>query len=200
MTRRIQSLLPALLGLLLLAPGCTTLQQLAALRQVDFALDRLSNGLVAGVNIDRIAAGGNVGLADAARIGAAAAAGEVPLSFTLNVGAQNPSENAAAAQLVSLDWTLFLEDTETISGVYNDDRLIPPGETVNLPIAMELDLVRFFGRNAGDLIDLVSNLAGAGGQPQMIRLEAQPTVQTSLGPIRYPGTVSIEFPVGRTTP
>ena len=200
MTRRIQSLLPVLLGLLLLAPGCTTLQQLAALRQVDFALDRLSNGLVAGVNIDRIAAGGNVGLADAARIGAAAAAGEVPLSFTLNVGAQNPSENAAAAQLVSLDWTLFLEDTETISGVYNDDRLIPPGETVNLPIAMELDLARFFGRNAGDLIDLVSNLAGAGGQPQMIRLEAQPTVQTSLGPIRYPGTVSIEFPVGRTTP
>ncbi|GAB5534222.1 MAG: hypothetical protein Rubg2KO_04710 [Rubricoccaceae bacterium] len=200
MIRRLQSLLPALLGLLLLAPGCTTLQQLAALRQVDFALDRLSNGLVAGVNIDRIASGGSVGLADAARIGAAAASGEVPLSFTLNVGAENPGDNPAAAQLVSLDWTLFLEDTETISGVYNDDRLIPPGETVNLPIAMELDLVRFFGRNAGDLVELVTNLAGGGGQPQMVRLDAQPTVQTSLGPIRYPGTVSIEFPVGRTNP
>ena len=200
MTRRLHALLPALLGLLLLAPGCTTLQQLAALRQVDFALDRLSNGLVAGVSIDRIASGGSVGLADAARIGAAAAAGEVPLSFVLNVGAENPSDNPAAAQLVSLDWTLFLEDTQTISGVYNDDRLIPPGETVNLPIAMDLDLVRFFGRNAGDLIELVSNLAGQGGQPQMVRLEAQPTVQTSLGPIRYPGTISIEFPVGRTNP
>lgn len=200
MIRRLQVFLPALLGLLLLAPGCTTLQQLAALRQVDFALSSLSNGLVAGVSIDRVAQGGSVGLADAARIGAAAAAGEVPLSFVLNVGAENPTDNPAAAQLVSLDWTLFLEDTETISGIYNDDRLIPPGETVNLPIAMELDLVRFFGRNAGDLIELVGNLAGQGGQPQMVRLEAQPTVQTSLGPIRYPGTISIEFPVGRTNP
>ena len=198
--RRFQALLPVLTGLLLLAPGCTTLQQLAALQQVDFDLSSVSNGLVAGVNIDRIASGGQLGLSDAARIGAAAAAGEVPLSFVLNVGAENPSENATAAQLVSLDWTLFLEDTETISGVYNDDRLIPPGQSVNLPIAMELDLVRFFGRNASDLVDLVTNLAGAGGQPQMIRLEAQPTVQTSLGPIRYPGTLSIEFPVGRTTP
>ncbi|MEO0558890.1 MAG: hypothetical protein AAF170_11975 [Bacteroidota bacterium] len=200
MVRRLHALFPALLGLLLLAPGCTTLQQLAALRQVDFALDRLSNGLVAGVSIDRVASGGSVGLADAARIGAAAAAGEVPLSFTLNVGAENPSDNPAAAQLVSLDWTLFLEDTETISGIYNDDRLIPPGETVNLPIAMELDLVQFFGRSAGDLVELVTNLAGGGGQPQMVRLEAQPTVQTSFGPIQYPGTVSIEFPVGRSTP
>ena len=196
---RLSSALPVLLGLLLLAPGCTTLQQLAALRQVDFALDRLTNGLVAGVDLDRLAGGGQVGLADAARIGTAAARGEVPLSFTLNVGAENPADNPAAAQLVELDWTLFLEGTETISGVYNDDRLIPPGERVTLPIQMELDLVQFFGGNAGDLIDLVSNLAGQGGQPKTLRLDARPTIQTSLGPIQYPGVISIEFPVGRTT-
>ena len=195
---RFSSVLPVVLGLLLLAPGCTTLQQLAALRQVDFALDRLSNGLVAGVDIDRLAGGGRVGVTDAARIGTAAARGEVPLSFTLNVGAENPADNPAAAQLLELDWTLFLEGTETISGVYNDDRLIPPGERVTLPIQMELDLVQFFGGNAGDLIDLVSNLAGQGGQPKTLRLDARPTIQTSLGPIRYPGTISIEFPVGRT--
>ena len=197
---RLSSFLPVLLGLLLLAPGCTTLQQLAALRQVDFALDRLTNGLVAGVDIDRLAGGGRVGVADAARIGTAAARGRVPLSFTLNVGAENPADNPAAAQLVELDWTLFLEGTETISGVYNDDRLIPPGESVTLPIQMELDLVQFFGGNAGDLIDLVSNLAGQGGQPKTLRLDARPTIQTSLGPIRYPGTISVEFPVGRTAP
>ena len=196
MLLRLYALAPALLGLLLLTPGCTTIQQLAALRQVDFDLDRLTDGLVAGVDIDRLASGRSVGAADAARIGTAAVRGEVPLSFVLHVGAENPADNPAAAQLVSLDWTLFLEDTETVSGVYNDDRLIPPGGSVDLPIAIELDLVQFFGRNAGDLIDLVGNLSGQGGQPQVVRLEARPTIRTSLGPIQYPGTISIEFPVG----
>ena len=186
----------AFLGVLLLIPGCTTLQQLAALRQVEFDLDRLSNGLVAGVDLDRVANRGDLGATDIARLGAAAARGEVPLSFVLHVGADNPADNPAAAQLVSLDWTLFLDGTETVSGVYNDDRLIEPGATVDLPIEMELDLVRFFGRNVGDLATLVGNLAGAETRRQTIRLDARPTVQTRFGPIQYPGVISIEFPVG----
>ena len=157
----------------------------------------MQNGLVAGVDLDRVAQSRSLGVTDLARLTAAAATGSVPLRFTLNVDAENPSENATAAQLVQLDWTLFLNDTETVSGIYNDDRLIQPGATTVLPIAMELDLVRFFGRNVGDLSNLIVNLAGGGGSPSDIRLEARPTIQTSLGPIRYPGTISITFPVGR---
>ncbi len=184
------------LAVLLLIPGCTTLQQLAALNQVRFDLDRLSNGLLAGVDLDRLANRGSLGPADLARLGAAAATGEVPLSFTLHVGADNPADNPVAAQLVSLDWTLFLDGTETVSGVYNDDRLIEPGTAVDLPIQMELDLARFFGRNVGDLATLAGNLAGAETRRQTIRLDARPTINTSIGPIRYPGVISIEFPVG----
>jgi hypothetical protein len=182
------------LAALVLAPGCTTLQQLAQLREVDFALDRLSDGLVAGVDLDRLA-GRDVSALDLARLGRAAAEGEVPLQFVLHVGAENPGENAVAARLVSLDWTLFLDGTETVSGVYNDDRLIPPGGRVDLPVSVELDLVRFFGRNVGDLAELVQALATDEGR-QTIRLEARPSVNTDLGPIPYPGTISIEFPVG----
>ena len=195
--RRTGPLAVALLGLLLVVPGCTTLQQVAALRLVDFELDRLSNGLVAGVDLDRLSGGGQLGPTDLARLGAAAARGEVPLRFTLHVGAENPADNPVAAQLVSLDWTLFLDGTETVSGVYNDDRQIPPGGAVDLPIEMELDLVRFFGRNVGDLAQLVGNLAGAEGRRQTVRLDARPSIQTQLGPVRYPGVISIEFPVGQ---
>ena len=189
------ALLVSVVGVLLLIPGCTTIQQLAALQQVDFDLDRVTNGLVAGVDIDR-ARGGRLGATDLARLGAAATRGSVPLEFTLHVGAENPADNAAAAQLVSLDWTLFLDGTETISGIYNDDRQIPPGQRVDLPITMSLDLVDFFGRNVGDLATLVGNLAGVESRRQTIRLDAQPSINTALGPIRYPGVISIEFPVG----
>ncbi len=194
--RRSAPLFTALLGVLLLIPGCTTLQQLAALRSVDFQLNRLSNGLVAGVDLDRLAGGGSLGATDLARLGAAAARGSVPLQFTLNVGADNPADNPVAAQLVSLDWTLFLDGTETIQGVYNDTRQIQPGASVNLPINMELDLARFFGRNVSDLAQLVGNIAGVSSQRQTIRLDARPTVNTQFGPIQYPGVISIEFPVG----
>jgi len=193
---RTAPLAAAVRGVLLLIPGCTTLQQIAALQNVDFQLDRLSNGLVAGVDIDRIAAGGQLGPTDLARLGTAAARGTVPLSFVLHVGAQNPDGNAVAAQLVTLDWTLFLDGNETISGIYNDNRQIPPGGSVDLPISMELDLVQFFGRNVGDIAALVGNIAGVDSRRQTIRLDARPTVQTQFGPIRYPGTISIEFPVG----
>lgn len=197
MTPRLRFLAAPLLAVALLVPGCTTLQQIAALRQVDFELDRLSNGLVAGVSLDRVQQTGTLGATDLARLSAAALGGSVPLSFTLEVGAENPADNPAAAQLVSLDWTLFLDGTETVSGVYNDDRLIPPGSRTTLPIAIQLDLVRFFGRNVGDLAQLVANLAGADTRRQTIRLDARPSINTQFGPIRYPGVISVEFPVGR---
>ena len=104
---------------------------------------------------------------------------------------------ARAVQLVGLDWTLFVEGRETVSGIFNDQRVLPSGMTTDIPISMELDLVRFFGRNAPDLINLALNLAGAGGSPAMLRLEAQPSINTEFGPIRYPGRIGIEYEVGR---
>ena len=194
---RLRHFAPALLAAALFVPGCTTLQQIAALRQVDFQLDRVSNGLVAGVDLDRLRGGGSLGPTDLARLSAAAVRGSVPLTFTLHVGAENPADNPAAAQLVSLDWTLFLDGTETVSGVYNDDRLIPPGQRTDLPVGIELDLARFFGRNVNDLARLIGNIAGVQSQRQTIRLDARPSINTQFGPIRYPGVISIEFPVGR---
>src|SRR5690606_3136274 len=44
-----------LLALTLAVAGCVTLQQIAALRQVDFALDRVSDARLAGVSLSRIA-------------------------------------------------------------------------------------------------------------------------------------------------
>ena len=154
-------------------------------RPSNFDLDRVANGLVAGVDLDRLVESRRVGVADGARITAAALRGEVPLSFTLFVGADNPTGNPVA-QILELDWTMFLEGTQTISGTYNELISLQPGQRSLIPINMELDLVRFFGNNAGDLIDLVGDLAGDGSQPSMIRLEAQPTLNISGQRIRYP--------------
>ena len=185
-----------LLGVCLATAGCATIAAVAALRAVEFFIDRVTGGRLAGVDLDRYRAGGSLNPLDAGRVALAIGQGELPLSFTLHVGATNPADNPAA-QLVGLDWTLFVEDRETISGVVNDDRIIPSGTTADIPISIQLDLVQFFGTNARDLTNLALNLAGAGGSPARMRLEAQPTINTEFGPIRYPGRIAIEGNVGR---
>lgn len=184
------------LSFLFLLSGCATLQQIAALQQVDFRLDRVSDGVLAGVPLDNVRSYDDIGPTGTARILAGVAQGELPLAFDLVVGAENPSDNPTAARLVQMDWTLFVDGTETVSGIYNEERLIQPGATADIPVSIELDLIRFFDSNAQDLAELALNLAGAGGSPAQLRLEARPTITTSLGPIRYPGTISITTEVG----
>jgi hypothetical protein len=54
---------------------------------------------------------------------------------------------------------------------------------------MELDLIRFFGSNARDLVELAAAVAGQGNKE--VALRARPTVTTPLGPITYPSEITI---------
>ncbi len=182
--------LPLLLASVLpLLSSCTALQEIANLRNVDFAIENVAQTHLAGVDVQDVRGYDDLGPLDIARIGTALATGRMPLSFTLNLGASNPAENTVNARLVQLDWTLLLDDTETISGVFNDERVIPPGAEVVLPISMELDLVQFFGRNLEDLVTLAAAVAGQGSSE--IALRARPTVTTPIGPITYPAEITI---------
>lgn len=181
----------ALLAAALTVGGCATIAGLVALRLVEFAIDRAIGGRLAGVDLSRVRSFSDLGPLDVTRLGAAVARGEVPLEFTTVVAATNPSDNPSPAQLVRLDWTLFLEDRETVSGVFNDARTIQPGQTVDLPIQIRLDLVEFFGRNVRDLAQVALAVAGQNADPTSIRLAATPSITTSLGPIRYPGQITI---------
>ena len=176
--------------------GCTTLQEIAALRTVQFALDRVSDARIAGVSIESGRSYTTLSAADVARLAAAVTRREVPLDMVLHISAENPAEPRVAARLIDLDWTFFVEDRETVSGKLAGTYLLPPGETVDVPIAVRLDLVDFFRGGARDLFETALAISGYGSAKE-IRLEARPTVQTSLGPIRYPGPITIRRAVGR---
>ena len=177
-------------GALLLLPGCQTLRQVANLRQVDFSIDDVESASLAGVDLDRVRSADNLRSSDLLRLTRAVASGEAPLSFTLVLGAENPAENSADARLVQMDWTLFLDDEETVSGTFDKNILIPSGERSAVPLPIRLDLVQFFDRGAQDLVELALAVAGQGGEKN-IRLRARPTIDTALGPIRYPRAITI---------
>lgn len=178
-------------SLLLGISGCATLQQIAALRQVAFALDGVANARLAGVEIGRLRNASNLSALDIGRITVAAARRDVPLDFTVNVRATNPSENGTTASLVKLGWTLLLDDKETISGEVDSVVALPPGQPTTIPLRMRLNLAEFVDGPAEDLVNLALSVAGLDADPTRITLRALPTVDTPIGPIRYPMPITI---------
>ncbi len=171
--------------------GCATLQQIASLRQVAFALDGVTNGRLAGVEIGRFRNATNLSPLEIGRITVALARREVPLDFTVNVRASNPAENGTTASLVKLAWTLLLDDKETISGEVDTVVALPPGQATMIPLRMRLNLAEFVDGPAEDLVNLALSVAGLEADPTRVTLRALPTVDTPIGPIRYPTPITI---------
>jgi hypothetical protein len=189
-TYSLRFLLVAALATAIGLAGCQTLREVANLRKVQFAIDRVAEPELAGISLNRIDSYRDLGASEVLRLSQAVARGEMPLAFTLQVEAENPSENSVAAQLVRMDWTLLLDDTETIQGQFDESARLEPGTTTTLSIPISLDLVRFFGDNVRDLVDLALAVSGE-GDPKTVTLRATPTVDTAIGPIRYPEPITI---------
>lgn len=190
-TRAVRIIGAFALAAVLFLPGCQTLREVASLRKVDFDLDRVSNVRLAGIDVSRIRSYEDLGMMDVARLTAAVATKKLPLDLVVHVRAENPPENRVQARLVRLDWTLFLDDHETVSGIFDEPVAFEPGEARDLPVTVSLDLVQFFDKSARDLVELALALSGQGGAPKRISLKATPTIDTALGPIRYPNPITI---------
>ena len=158
---------------------------------MDFALDRIANLRLAGVELEGVRTYSDLSLVDVGRLTLALSEGALPLDFELFVEGLNPAENDVDARLIQLDWTLLIEDRETVSGVFEDEVVFRPGEPTTFPMRIELDLIEFFDGSARDLAEIALSLADQGGEPRNVAIEAVPTVSTALGPIRYPGTITV---------
>ncbi|MEM8601094.1 MAG: hypothetical protein AAGF99_14335 [Bacteroidota bacterium] len=171
--------------------GCAALEQLTALQSVNFALNSTTGTQISGIPLSSLQNYNDLSAVQLLQLGSAITRGELPLEFTLLVDATNPQSNATAARLVNFDWTLFLDGSETVSGSYNDETLLPIGQTVGIPLDIRLDLVQFFGNNLPDLVEVALAVADLGGSGKEVRLQATPSINTALGPIRYPGAITI---------
>ena len=174
-----------------LAAGCATLQQIAALRQVDFSLAGVQRGRLAGVDLSRVTSYTDLTALDAGRIALALAQHDLPFEFQVDVRAENPATNQVTATMVRLAWSLFLNDKETINGVLDTTLTLPPGRPVNIPFQMRLNLLQFFNGPAQNLVNLAAAAAGLRSDPTKISLRAVPTINTPLGPIAYPSPITI---------
>ena len=189
--RRPSALLGAALLIASAAAGCSTLRGMDALRQVDFALDRVTDVRLAGHAVRDVRSVDDLDTAQGAQLAAAALMGDLPLDCTVLLRATNPPSNAVTAELMRMDWILLLDGRKAAAGRMDRRYSIAPGETqhVAVPVAVNLgDLLRHHGPR---LLRLALALAGEGSSPVDVTLRVVPLIDTPLGTMRSPVPITI---------
>ena len=179
--------LMALLGVLLatsLLPGCAALRELAAVRQLDFSFQDITDVRVAEVELRRVQHFEELGITDVTRLTRAYSDGRLPLSATVRVQARNPEENPRA-RIVGLNWDLRLRGRDTVSGGMDQEVVVEPGAVEEVDVAAELDLLEFFDGGVRDVADVALALVRDELSGDDVQLRVRPDVSTRLGSIGY---------------
>ena len=177
---------------ILASAGCTTLRETAALNDVKFSFDRVTNVRVAGVTVDGKDSYTDVGVTDVAKLTAAVLGQNVPTNLVVHVKAENPSSNSVTARMIQLGWTFFVEDRKVLDGKLDSTYAFAPGQPVDVRVPITFDAYDLYEHNAEDLFELGLALADVGGYEKEVRLDLVPTVNTDLGPITYPSPITVK--------
>jgi hypothetical protein len=190
-------LIPALL-FVLINISCSAYETFVNITRLKFRLSNVSSFTISGVNLSSKSKLKDFSASEILKISSSFAAGNLPSSFVINVEAKNPNDGKGGyartnATLQSFPWRLLIDDKETVSGNIGSSVFVPgTGETTNLPLLVNLDLMRFFkDKGYESLLNLALNIGGQGGTSSRLTLYAQPTVSTTLGNITYPQEIKI---------
>ncbi|HYJ32971.1 MAG TPA: hypothetical protein VE326_07090 [Candidatus Binatia bacterium] len=173
--------------------GCATLREAAALRRVEFRLDRVSDAEVVRIRLDPLPTYRSLTAAQIARLGVGVATRDVPFGFTLHLEGRNPQSNQVAARMIALGWSYRVDDREILNGRLDQPLRFPPGQAVDVPVAIEFNLYRFFGGDARTLFETAAALAGQAGGRHDVEVRLTPRIDTPIGPMDYPTPITIRL-------
>jgi hypothetical protein len=182
--------------------SCATLNDMASalanLQRLKFRIGDVRNVRLLGIDIGGKARLSDFGAADILKLGQSYASKKLPVELVVDVLAVNPNDGTGgttktASTLTSLECRLLIDGNPTVAGNIDQPVEIPgTGQESVIPIRVSLDLFEFFGNKSyNDLLDLALAIGGRSGSAARIALDAQPTVSTPLGPITYPGRLTI---------
>jgi hypothetical protein len=192
----------AILASCLLAASCAALNDMASalanLQRLKFKVGSVHGFRLLGIDIGAKTKLADFNAADVLKLGQAYASRRLPVELVVDVLAVNPNDGTGGAPrttstLTGLECRLLIDDKPTVTGNIDQPIEIPgTGQESVVPIRLSLDLLEFFGdRSYNDLLNLALALGGRTRNPARLALDARPTVSTPLGPITYPGRLTI---------
>ncbi|MDD3739576.1 MAG: hypothetical protein PHP31_09835 [Lentimicrobiaceae bacterium] len=173
----------------LIFTSCDSLMQvahMANLAKCEFKLNDVSNLTLANVNFQNVKSASDISIADYARLTNAIFQGNLPLSFTLNVGVKNPNNQKAG--VTALDWILFIDDIEMTRGILSQSYTINANSIGTIPVNMNFDLKQVLSGKSGEaVLNFAYNLLDVGNKPTRFMLKLKPTINVAGFPVEYPG-------------
>ncbi|MFZ9761024.1 MAG: hypothetical protein ACO323_02005 [Candidatus Kapaibacteriota bacterium] len=187
--------------LIMVFQGCSILQNLSSMKQVQFRIGSLSGISIGGVSVMGKQKVTDFSVGETMSLAGKVAGRSLPLSLTVNVEARNPNETvkgngmsmSGIATLQSMEWRLLIDDVPTLSGIIKGPITLPAGgEIVTIPITTEFNLFSVFEeRGYAGMAKLAFALANPGSSQVSVTLDAKPVIETFLGNMTYPGRITI---------
>jgi hypothetical protein len=190
------------MAIFVFAGSCATLSDMATvlanLQRLKFKIAGVRDFRLVGIDIGGKAKLADFNAADVLKLGQAYTAKKLPAELVVDVLAVNPNDGTGgttktASTLTGLECRLLIDGRPTVTGNIDQPVEIPgTGQESAVPVRLSIDLLEFFGtKTLTDLLNLTLALGGRSRSATRVALDAQPTVSTPLGPITYPGRLTI---------
>lgn len=110
---------------------------------------------------------------------------QLPVTFNVNVGVDNP--NSIAASMAKMDYIISLNGKEVISTTLNKSISVPANGNSVVSIPITTDLFQLFsGESADAILNLAFKLAGATSDPVNVGLKVKPYISLNGQQLAYP--------------
>jgi len=174
--------------------SCDVIQQagsISRLKECEFEINGVDAVNLAGIELRDGMRSSDLNTGQIMQLANAAFQKNMPLKFNLLVNVNNPNTKPAA--LSRMDYSVFIDGVELLSGQLNQHYTIESGQSIEIPLPVQVEL---FKAMSGQSADAVSNLGfkltGNNSKQVELLFKVKPYILVGLNAIPYPGFIEIK--------
>lgn len=173
--------------------ACDILQQVTEMQQLSlctFDLNGVDQVKLAGIQLRPGMEKSGLTVSESLTLAGAIFNKRLPLQMNMMVKVDNPNEKKAS--LNKMDYILFIDGKELISGMVQEKFEINGGSSLMLALPMSLDLYKVLQNETSDaLVNLAFKLVSDKGQPTEVMLKIKPYLKVGGAELAYPGFLTL---------
>ncbi|MCQ2192757.1 MAG: LEA type 2 family protein [Paludibacteraceae bacterium] len=170
--------------------GCASVKGLKNFAECKFNFNNVSDVSVASINVQRVKSFKDLSLSDAPKIVQAFTKKNVPLNLNVNVSVRNPNDQDA--RLDGLDYILWIDDIEMLTGTMNKQMNIGANQTGTLTLPFSMNLLDIFKKKtASSLFDFACGLATDNADASRVKVSIKPYFTVAKKVVKFPSYVTI---------
>ncbi len=173
--------------------ACDILQQVTEMQQLSlctFDLNGVDQVKLAGIQLRPGMEKSGLTVSESLTLAGAIFNKSLPLQMNMMVKVDNPNEKKAS--LNKMDYILFVDGKELISGMVQEKFEINGESSLMLALPMSLDLYKVLQNETSDaLVNLAFKLVSDKGQPTEVMLKIKPYLKIGSSELAYPGFLTL---------